>query len=277
MNQLKVDIQAIIEDSGGEWGIAIEDLHTNEIFTEQADRPFYAASIIKIPIMITVFKRYEDGAFTLSDKLSLKREDMVGGSGVLQHMTPGTPLTIYDLLMLMIIQSDNTATNMLIDLVGTKEIQQTLDTIGAFNSKFYNKLMIVPVQKEGSNIITANDMTLLLKQLVNGQIISVHACQQMINIMKKQQIRESLPGKLPPSEKGRIGTPKKWELAHKTGNVTKVRHDVGIFYVGNRTLIASVLSQGMNDLVSKELFHDIGLAIFNYLNSDDQTMKRGCP
>ena len=265
MKELSTSIENLIENAGGTWGIILEDLDTNESWQWNQDDTFYAASIIKIPIMVAAFAAYEQGKFKLSDPVTLKQEDIVGGSGVLQYLLPGISLSFYDLIVLMIIQSDNTATNMLIDLIGKKEIQQTMQTIGLKKSKFYNKLMTVPVQREGNNIVTAKEMAFLLQQIINGKIVSTYACEKMIHIMKNQQIQDSLPGKLPDGNSSIIGTRPIWELAHKTGNVTKVRHDVGVFYVGSKTLIVAVLSKGIDDYQSKAIFHDIGLKIFEYL------------
>src|SRR5699024_5058507 len=166
---------------------------------------------------------------------------------VFHTLTTGISLRFSDNIVLRIIQSDNTATNMLIDLIGKKEIQETMKTIGLKKSKFHNKLMIIPVQREGNNIVTAKEMAFLLQQIIKGKIVSTYACEQMIHIMKNQQIQDSLTEKLPDRNPSIIGIRPQWELAHKTGNITKVRHDVGIFYVGSRTLIASVLSKGIDD------------------------------
>src|SRR5699024_11711084 len=111
------------------------------------------------------------------------------------------------------------------------EIQQTMQTIGLKKSKFYNKLMTVPVQREGNNIVTAKEMAFLLQQIINGKIVSTYACEKMIHIMKNQQIQDSLPGKLPDGNSSIIGTRTIWELAHKTGNDTKIRQYDSVFYV----------------------------------------------
>src|SRR5699024_11050352 len=97
------------------------------------------------------------------------------------------------LLMLMNIQSDNTATNILIDIVGVDQIQQTMKDIGMDQSSFFIKLMTAPVDPPGRNMITAADINLLLKKIVKGDYISSYACEQMIHILKKQQIRSGLP------------------------------------------------------------------------------------
>lgn len=265
MENLINEIQALMKNSGGTFGIYLEDLDKNETWTWNENEVFNAASIIKVPIMAAVFSAFNEGMFKLSDTIVLKRDDLVGGSGVLQHLTPGISLTIYDYLTLMIIQSDNTATNVLIDLVGVEKIQEIMVEIGMKNSCFYNKLMTVPVKTKGRNMITAVDMGIMLKKLTSGLIISHYACEQMIDIMKKQQFRDCLPDKFPDNDSDIIGTTLEWEFANKTGWVTRIRHDIGVLYVGGRTMNIVVLSKDVEDRVAKETIALIGECIFNYL------------
>ncbi|AXI10617.1 serine hydrolase [Oceanobacillus sp. 143] len=265
MEQLSHNIERIIKQSSGKWGIAIEELGTNKSWGINEEELFYAASIIKVPIMIAVFAAYENERLSLSDVLELKIEEMVGGSGVLQYLAPGTRLTINDLITLMIIQSDNTATNMLINLIGKENIQQTMKNIGMQKSKFYNKLMTVPANLQGYNEITAQDLTMILKKLAAGKIVSMHACGRMIEIMKKQQLTDCLPAKLPQTDSNIIGNIPEWQLANKTGFVSGVRHDIGIFYVGDRAMATTVLSQDLDDHHSKDAIAEIGLEIYRYL------------
>lgn len=265
MESLGNKIEHIIKQTGGEWGIVLEDIDSGRKWVYNENKVFYAASVIKTPIMIAVFAAAENNKFNLSDTIVLKREDMTGGSGVLQKMTPGTLLTIYDLITLMIIQSDNTATNMLIDLVGPKKIQQVMNNIGLSTSQYHHKLMILPFNRKGSNQIVAEEMADMMKKLANGEIISRRACEQMIDILKSQQIQNRLPGKLPNPNSHVIGTSKRWEMAHKTGSVPGVCHDVGIMYVEDRKMIASVLSSGIDDYEAQLAFGEIGWEIYNYL------------
>lgn len=269
MKEITKQIQSIAEKTGGTWGIVLEVLETNERWAWNEDYIFNAASIIKIPIMTAAFSQCEQGAYRFTDSLTLKRDDIVGGSGVLQHMSPGTKFTIYDLIVLMMIQSDNTATNILIEFLGKAEIQQTMEELGLSKSKFFNKLMTVPVKKEGNNVITAKEVAFLLKQLATGKIISQYACERMVDIMKRQQIQDALPRKLPILNSNVIGKLPQWALAHKTGKVTGVRHDVGILYVRNKTCIVTILSKNINDYDSAVAFQDIGLQIFNALRVND--------
>ncbi|PKR85643.1 serine hydrolase [Heyndrickxia camelliae] len=265
MELLMNEIQDILHRTGGTWGICLEDLDKKQHWSWNEKEDFFAASIIKVPIMAAVFSAYDQGQFHLSDKIVLKREDLVGGSGILQHMTPGISLTIYDYLTLMIIQSDNTATNVLIDLVGVEKIQETMSEIGMKNSCFYNKLMTVPVKTKGRNKITAGDMAILLHKLTSGSIISQYACEQMIDIMKKQQFRDCLPEQFPEMESDIIGTKSEWEFANKTGWVTGIHHDIGVLYVGNRTMNIVVLSKDVENRLAKQTMAQIGKCIFNYL------------
>src|SRR5690625_5973430 len=112
--------------------------------------------------MATVFSLADKGQLSMSEKIIMKPEDQVGGSGVLQHLTPNEKISIADLTILMIIQSDNTATNMLIDVVGVENIQQTMEHIGLKKSKIYNKLIIFFVYLDGCYNFTSTDLYLII-------------------------------------------------------------------------------------------------------------------
>ncbi|WP_232336400.1 serine hydrolase [Thermoactinomyces sp. CICC 10522] len=231
---------------GGTWGIWIEDLHTEQRWSWNEAKTFYSASIIKVPIMIAVYRQADRGALELSREVILRKEDQVGGSGVLQHLTPGTRFTVKDLVTLMIIQSDNTATNLLIDLLGKNVIRETMNELGMTGSTFYNKLMILPANPEGINQITAEDMARVYKALATGKAISWHASQEMVQILKKQQLNDCFPYFLPSKNTDIVGSIPPYEMAHKTGMVTRILHDSGIFYIGSRAFILVALSEGLN-------------------------------
>lgn len=265
MENLIRNIHQLIEGSTGTWGIYLEDLDSGEKWELNGDELFYAASVIKVPIMAAVFDAVERGDLNLNDLIVLKREDFVGGSGVIQHLTPGTTLSVLDITMLMIIQSDNTATNILIDHIGTDNIRKTMKEQGMEKSTFYNKLMMNNPNPKGYNQISASDIGILLKRMAMKELASLSSSDQMIDIMKKQQIKDCLPEKLPSPYSNFNNGMTPWELAHKTGWIPGIRHDVGIFYVGNRKFIANILSKEEDDLVSKQIFHAIGEEIYNYL------------
>ncbi|QQE73138.1 serine hydrolase [Brevibacillus composti] len=259
---LKESIEALLAKSGGQWGVYLEDLTTREVLEINADQRFFAASLIKVPIMTAVFAEAYAGKFSLEERIPLRHEDQVGGSGILQHMTPGTEWSVYDLATLMIIQSDNTATNLLIELVGTDAIRTVMEKTGMSNSQFYNKLMIVPADLEGYNEVTAADMGSHLRALASGSIISYNSCLQMMGILKKQQHRDRIPYLLPDPDGDLIGMLPKWELANKTGTVTRTAHDTGILYVADRAVTICLLSRELEIVTANEAMAQIGKMVY---------------
>ncbi|WP_277584011.1 serine hydrolase [Psychrobacillus antarcticus] len=265
MKELVNKVQQLIAPSKGIWGIVLEDLDSGDKWEHNEQELFYAASVIKVPIMASVYSAVERGDLTLTDLIILDEKDYVGGSGVLQHFTPGSSLPLQDIIMLMIIQSDNTATNLLIDLVGVENIRTTMNEAGMVYSTFYNKLMLSTPNPKGANRIAAGDIAILLHKMATGDLVNGTASVQMVDVMKKQQVRDCLPEKLPSpySDFDHGMTP--WELANKTGWIPGTRHDIGIFYVGNRKFIATVLSKDEDDLLSKRILSQIGNEIYKYL------------
>jgi beta-lactamase class A len=144
--KLSGSLDAWKKKSSGIWGIWMEDLNTGEKWIWNEKQPFVAASMIKVPVMVAVYRAHALGKLCLSDRIELRREDRVGGSGVLQHLSYGTKFTIQDLVTLMIIQSDNTATNLLIDRLGKEFVQETLLALEMTDTVFINRLHIVPAK-----------------------------------------------------------------------------------------------------------------------------------
>jgi beta-lactamase class A len=263
LSALGPSIGKLMEETGGQWGIFLEDLRTGERLGFAEHQRFYAASLIKVPIMTAVFAEAYAGRLALTDKLRLRRDDQVGGAGVLQHMTPGIELTVYDVVTLMIIQSDNTATNMLIDLVGTDVIRAAMSRTEMANSSFYNKLMIVPAEPEGYNEVTAADMGSHFRYLATGKVISYNSCLHMIDILKRQQHRDRIPCHLPDPEGDVIGMLPKWELANKTGTVTNITHDAGILYVGGHAVTICALSKDVDAKAAGDMMGRIGRMVYD--------------
>ncbi len=269
MNHLKQKLEKITSKEQGNWAIVVEDLDKNERFSINGTHRYYAASIIKLPIMATVFSLVDHGRLSLNERIEVKQENIVGGSGVLQYLSPSVNLTLYDLIILMIIQSDNTATNIIIEKVGKKKIQDTMKEIGMVHSSFYNKLMTIPVKTEGRNMITANDVSILLERFAKGKFSSHYACEQMITIMKRQQIHY-LTACFPENGSEIIGTRPFWMFASKTGSVTETYHDTGILYVGSRTVTITVLSEQCNKNRALHTLSKVGKEIFNYVTAGKQ-------
>ncbi|HEX5565288.1 MAG TPA: serine hydrolase, partial [Sporosarcina sp.] len=246
------------------WSVAVEDVNDGVSFSLNGNESFYAASIIKVPIMAAVFAAAEEGSIRLGDRLPLRRDDIVGGSGVLQFMSPGIELPIHDLLTLMIIQSDNTATNMLIDLIGMDKIQAVMGELGMEQSEIHHKLMIVQANRTASNEITASDVNALLTRIARGQCVSLHASGQMVRMMKQQQLSYGLIDNLPMINSPIVGTIPDWEFAGKTGNVDGIMHECALLYVCGRCVAVTVLSKGCPEDEARTLIAQIGNDVYSY-------------
>lgn len=264
MKRLQEKIEALVESSTGTWSVAVEDINEGTSFSLNGDSAVYAASLIKVPIMATVFAAAEDGVIRLGNRLPLQSEDRVGGSGVLQFMSPGIELSIRDLVTLMIIQSDNTATNILIDAIGLGKVQSVMNGLGMERSEIHHKLMIAQANRTNNNDITASDVNALLTRIARGKCISFYASEQMIRIMKQQQLSNGLIGDLPAKGSSIVGAIPDWEFAGKTGNVDGITHECGLLYVQGRCIAITVLSKGCSDEEAREMIAQIGSEVYMY-------------
>lgn len=244
------EVQARVADiaasAGGVFGVAARSLHTGEEILINPDEPFNAASVIKLAIMVEVFRQAEEGLLNLETRVRLADTDKVGGSGILQVLSSGIELPVIDLVRLMIVVSDNTASNLLIDIVGADRVNETMRDLGFPGIVLRRKFMTVPVAKPVPNSITPRDMTGLLEKIARGQVVSAWACGEMVRIMKQQQYNDLIPALLPvPGDEDELlaGEMPRVEVAHKTGSVSRVRHDAGIVYVPGCDYVITILTK----------------------------------
>src|SRR5262249_21295988 len=155
----------------------------------------------------------------LRETLTLREEEKVAGSGVLKELHAGLAFALEDLARLMIVISDNTATNMLIDRLGCDAVNARMQNLGLDQTRLERRLFDMEARAPGfANGISPADMALLLLKMERRELISPDACEAMLAIMRRQQVSSKMPRLLPPD------TP----IAHKTGTVSNASHDVGI-------------------------------------------------
>lgn len=263
---LQAHLSRIISGAEGSWGVTVSEIGRKTYYAHRADEPFIAESIIKLPIMAAVFAAAAQGRFSLDERVALRQEDLVAGSGVLYRLTPGLLLTIRELVTLMIIQSDNTATNVLIDLVGTAQIEQTMQELGMERSRFVRKLMIYPADCEDNNLVTAGDVARMLEMLAEGRYVSAGACEEMIAILKKQQFCDGLPSLLPKavSSTGKEEQACDWEMGSKSGWDTGRQHDAGILYMNGRCFVIVALSRDVEAEGALATLGSLGRTVYEY-------------
>lgn len=222
---------------GARLGLAVVDVDSGERLEWTADEPFSSASVIKVPILVTALGLVDDGTLDLEQPVPTPRAAAVGGSGVLKELTSVDELSLRDLLTLMTVISDNTATNLVIDLIGIEAVTTFARGHGYPGIRAERKLMDLAARERGAdNTLTAHDVASLFTALVRGELLSVGGTETALDVLTRQQVNDRLPKRLP------FGT----RVAHKTGEIEGVRHDAGVLYLGpnERPVVAVVLTEG---------------------------------
>lgn len=208
----------------GKIGFVYKNLITGDTIEYQAEEEMVAASVIKLYIMVEAFRQMEEGLLKPDQLLSVKREDCVPSCGALTYMHDGVEVTVMDLITLMIILSDNTATNILIDLLGIENINQTMESLGCRVSCLRRKMFDDEKSKQGiQNTINAAETASLLEKLYFGKVISKESSNTMLSIMKNQRLNGKIPFFLHSLKDSPV-------IAHKTGEDSGVTHDAGIVF-----------------------------------------------
>lgn len=219
----------------------------------RAGEVFPSASVIKLPILVEAFRQVDEGLLDLSERRVLRAEDRVGGSGVLKELEPGVALTWRDLLTLMIVVSDNTATNMVIEKIGIDAVNASAQKWGLEQTYLAGPLMVPPerqtqAQREGRrSTVSPADMVDLLTALHRRQILSEASCQQVLEILGRQHssfLGRELGYDLDAVEAGTSTL----HIASKTGSIEGVRNDVGIITTPQGVYAIAVMTKDSKDL-----------------------------
>ena len=251
LDRLRTNIEQIAKSVDTTWGIYIKCLDTNEEISINADQVMDTMSVIKVPLMVEAFRQIEAGKFSLKDRYTLKEADKRPGTGVIRSMDDGAVLTIKDLLTLMTIVSDNTATDAMFGKVGgTEPVNQLmknygLNTILATGTAdvWFKALAAAPSSADFHNagktpfgLSSPRDMGKLLEKIARGEAVSKTASEQMIQIMNGQIYRTRIPKYV-----GGFQTP------HKTGDMVPfIANDVGLLINSNHRIVISIFTDKRN-------------------------------
>ena len=251
VENLKSVIESKLKTVEGEFAVAFKDLQTGKTLFINEKEDFHAASTMKTPVMIEVFKQAKAGKFKVTDSILVKNEfksivdgspysmDIADDSGDGMYKMIGRNMTIYDLTYQMIIVSSNLATNILIDLVDAKNANESMRKLGAKDIKVLRGVEDQKAFDKGlSNTTTAYDLMLIFEKIAQNKVIDKKACEEMRKILFDQKFNEIIPEKLPKAVK----------VAHKTGSITGVQHDSGIVYLPDgRKYILVLLSKKLKN------------------------------
>jgi len=230
---LENKIKEFIRTQKGNVAVVVKNLRTNEEIKINENLVFPSASTIKLAIMSELLSKVNEGRFNLHDTIELTEDMKTGGDGILKELNYGHKFTLEEIMTLMIIISDNMATNILINLLGMNSINETIQKLGLKSTKLQRKMMDSQASKEGrENLVSAYDLVHILELIYKGRNINEKYSELMISILKRQQVRGRLD----------LYLPEEVVIAHKTGDLNNLEHDSGIVYLSNMEYIICVLT-----------------------------------
>lgn len=248
-SSLEPALRRAIAASGAEVAVAYRTLDGRTELTIDPDKVFHAASTMKVPIMIELFRQARAGKVRLDDTLPIRNEfrSIVDGSPYKLsegddsdkdvYAAVGTTMTLRRLCELMITVSSNFAANLLLEKLGVENVRRTVTSLGAEGMQVLRGVEDQKAFDKGlNNTTTARGLMVLFDKLAHGQAVDAQSDGAMIEILKRQQFNDAIPAGVPP------GT----VVAHKTGSITRIHHDGGIVY-SPRPYTLVILVRGIED------------------------------
>ena len=270
---LKQKIEEHLEKQEGTFAVWFSHLDQPELqLAINPDTVFHAASTMKTPVMVELFKQAEQGRFILSDSILIENRfySIVDSSEFQLDLDPnaddpyeakaGEMATIYDLNHAMITYSSNIATNIIIQMVGAEETTQTMRELGAENIEVLRGVYDMKAFNRGlSNRTTARDLGIILSHIANGMAVSAEKDSMMIEIMKDQFYKDVLVA----------GLPEDVVVANKTGSIDGVEHDSAIVFLPDgQTYVLIYLSKDLpDDVRGREIGSEVSEMIYKFLTN----------
>jgi beta-lactamase class A len=273
-DKMTAQLDALSSRYPGRVSIFIKDLKSGRTWMHNPDDLFPAASLIKVPILIATFYRIRDGGVSLDDRMTITRLNRRGGSGSLKWRPDGTKLTLRDALVHMINESDNTATQMVLEHVGIGYVQQQFPRMGLLYTGIYEEGMSIKGGRVAhENYTTAREMEMLEEKIYRGEAVDKTSSDLMMDILKKPKAVASRLQK---------GMPAGWEIAHKTGLLRQACHDSAIFFTPSGDYAITVLTgQNASYSQAKDFITKLAHVTFEnyagprYLASAKKRRRRG--
>lgn len=255
---LKNAIQKIISENKGNVGVAIKNISTNEIIMFNERLIFPSASTIKLVVMAEILRQVKEKEINLEQTIKITKESKTGGDGILKELNNENKYTLSEILTLMIIISDNTAANILINMAGMENVNKMAISLGMNHTKLQRRMMDSAAVREGrENLTSAEDMYIFFELLYNKKILNEEYCDIMVDILKRQQVS------------GRIALylPEEVIIAHKTGDLDNLEHDGGIVYLNSCDYIICILTnETQTNKDGREIIGKISKAVYDTYN-----------
>lgn len=245
-------IKPLIDDFSGNISLAIRDLNTNELLTYQEKNVMPTASTIKVLILAHLLAEIENRKYSLTDMLEMKADQQERGTGILKDFTLGTKYMVKDVAMAMMVISDNTATNMLIDLLGGVEaVNEYIQSVGLKNTELIRRVDFkeTGTDARGIAVSTTEDFTKFLTDVHEGKVFSEEMKEIFDDMMSRQQDLSQFPRYLPYNPYAEeLNMEQEVYIANKTGTFPGVRCDVGYAKNDQRHVVFSVFTDESDDL-----------------------------
>jgi len=246
---LRARVLSLIKASGAEVAVAFRTIDGRQELLIDPDTTFHAASTMKLPVMIELFRQAEAGMLSLDDPLPIRNVfhsivdgseyplDVGDDSDAEVYKAIGGTLTLRQLAEAMITVSSNFAANLLIERLGVENIRRTVTKIGADGMQVLRGVEDAKAFEKGmNNTTTARGLLVLLEKLANGPVVSTKADADMIAMLSRQTFNDAIPA----------GVPAGTRIAHKTGTITKIHHDAAIVFAP-RPYVLVVLVRGLQE------------------------------
>jgi beta-lactamase class A len=271
LTSARAEIARLIAESGAEAvSVAVDDLKTGERLVIDEHQIFHAASMMKVPVMMEIYRLAGHDKLKLSETIQIKNRfaSIVDGSQyqlnaeddseIELYKKVGTQVSIAELVELMITRSSNLATNLLIERFGAEAATKVVRTLGGQEMTVRRGVEDGKAFRAGlNNVTSAYDLMLLFKALAEKKFLGAHMSEEMIGVLHRQKFNEAIPAGLP------AGT----RVAHKTGSITRIKHDGGIVFIpGRKPYVIIVLTRGIADeQKSNELIAKISGTVYREL------------
>jgi len=277
--QLLAAIQQVFSSQPGVFALAAKHLPDGDTLFINEREMFHAASTMKTPVMIEIFRQAAEGKIRLEDTLLVRNEFFSIVDGSSYQLTPaddsddevyqkiGTGQTIEYLLFHMITRSSNLATNLLMTLATGEQVTATLRNLGAPTMQVMRGVEDSKAYRQGlNNVTSAFDLMKVFEQIALGKAVNKEASQQMVNILLQQFYKDLIPAKLPGGTR----------VAHKTGWITGVHHDSGIIFLpsGGQLVLVLLSKKATDEPATKQMLATIARLVYDfYVFTDEKSHK----
>jgi beta-lactamase class A len=252
------ELNQMVAQFDGVMAVAFKDLESNDLLAINADMVLPQASGIKLAVLVEVLRQDQAGKLRLGERVEIRKAQFAGGSGVLQDFGDGTSaVSLRDLAALMIVVSDNTATNLLIDRVGQLQVNTTMQSLGFERTRLMRKMIQPEEERRGvENVSTAREMASLVEQLYRGKLLDETHTALAMELLKNE--------KYEPTPMGR-GLPSKVPLASKTGSLPGVRCETGVVLLEGRPYVLSVMTTyAADDAAAERAITEVSRRVYGY-------------